>query len=155
MGSSYISAATGAQMEELNNPDLRDCFQLERLADNDSDNSGFAFLSERVRQGHSDGDIFVSRSDQEIVGAVGPLRIMRDAANLLTRYPVYYGISKANRRQGRGSQLWDSALLWAKKNDVQYIALQARAGSPAEAFYKYIGITPIGAIKRHVTQLHT
>jgi len=118
------------------------------LAENDPDNGGFSFLKERLAQGHDDGDIFVTTENGAISGAVGPLRTMTDAEGWVTRYPVYYGVSMQFRRKGYGSALWSSAIGWAHKNGVQYIVLQARTNSPAEYFYRQVGLTSLGGVSR-------
>lgn len=131
---------------EALSPDVAKTLGL--LAKGDPDNSGFLFLKERLTQGHDDGDIFVIAEDGIISGVVGPLRTMTDAKGRLTRYPVYYGVSIEARRKGCGSELWSTALNWAHKEGVQYIVLQARANSPAEYFYRQMGLTPLGSVAR-------
>ncbi len=118
------------------------------LAKNDADNSGFQFLQDRLAQGHDDGEIFVTVENDAVSGAVGPLQTMTDAAGQLTRYPVYFGVLKNARDKGLGTALWSAAINWAEKEGVQYIILQARTGSPAEHFYRRMGLKALGGVAR-------
>jgi len=121
---------------------------LSLLAKDAIDNGGFEFVWERYKSGIDDGEILVSLLDGRISGAVGPLKIMEDALGQKTRFPVYFGVKKECRRQGIGSVLWNAALDWANRMDLQYIVLQAQSHSPAEAFYHDQGLINLGGVFR-------
>lgn len=146
MGLSILSVETQTSSLSVLSPDIAKTIGL--LAENDPDNGGFAFLKERLEQNNDDGEIFVTVENGTITGAVGPLKTMTDAAGKLTCYPVYYGVSKEYRRKGLGRALWSTAINWAQKNYVQYVVLQAQAGSPAEYFYHGLGLVSLGGVSR-------
>lgn len=118
------------------------------LAKDDADNSGFQFLQERLAQGYNNGEFFVAVENNTISGAVGPLQTMTDAAGQLTRYPVYFGVLKNTRGKGLGTALWSAAINWAEKEGIQHIILQARTDSPAEHFYRRMGLKALGGVAR-------
>lgn len=114
----------------------------------DEENSGFSFIYDRFLNGFDDGDILVSVHNNKINGAVAPLKIVKDAIGQNTRFPPFFGVDSRYRRQGIGASLWNTALSWAIDKDVKYIVLQAQYGSPAEFFYKNMGLKPLGGVLR-------
>jgi GNAT superfamily N-acetyltransferase len=121
---------------------------LPDLANNDPDNSGFAFIWERIGNGCNDGDILVSVGKNAINGAIGPLQISKDAIGRLTRLPPYFGVAKASRKSGVGAALWNAGLVWVKDRGAEYIILQAQSGSSAEHFYRKMGLKELGGVMR-------
>ena len=105
---------------------------------------GFGFLCERVMAGTGDGPVLVSVDEDRIVGAVGPLSVMTDAAGRRFVPPQYFAVHPAYRRRGHGRALWDAAMAWGSAIGAEYKVLQAQAGAPAEQFYHAQGLSTLG-----------
>jgi GNAT superfamily N-acetyltransferase len=105
---------------------------------------GFGFLCERVMAGKGDGPVLVSVDEDRIVGAVGPLSVMTDAAGRRFVPPQYFAVHPAYRRRGHGRALWDAAMAWGSAIGAEYKVLQAQAGAPAERFYHAQGLSTLG-----------
>jgi GNAT superfamily N-acetyltransferase len=105
---------------------------------------GFGFLCERVTAGKGDGPVLVSVDKDRIVGAVGPLSVMTDAAGRRFVPPQYFAVHPAYRRKGHGHALWHAAIAWGYAGGATYKVLQAQAGAPAERFYQAEGLVTLG-----------
>jgi GNAT superfamily N-acetyltransferase len=105
---------------------------------------GFGFLCERVMAGQGDGPVLVCADEDRIVGAVGPLSVMTDAAGRRFVPPQYFAVHAAWRRKGHGLALWHAAMAWGSASGASYKVLQAQAGAPAERFYDAAGLSTLG-----------
>jgi GNAT superfamily N-acetyltransferase len=105
---------------------------------------GFGFLCERVMAGQGDGPVLVCVDEDQIVGAVGPLSVMTDAAGRRFVPPQYFAVHPACRRRGHGLALWRAAMAWGCASGADYKVLQAQAGAPAERFYDDVGLSTLG-----------
>jgi GNAT superfamily N-acetyltransferase len=107
---------------------------------------GFAFLYERVRTGTVTGPILVAVDKDRIVGAVGPLSVMTDAAGQRTVPPQYFAVHPGYRRKGYGRALWQASMAWGRASDAAYKVLSAQTKSPAERFYETEGLATLGYV---------
>jgi GNAT superfamily N-acetyltransferase len=107
---------------------------------------GFVFLRERVSAGTAGGAVLVAIDDDRIVGAVGPLSVMTDAAGQRTVPPQYFAVLPGYRRKGHGRALWHAAMAWGHASSAAYKVLQARVGTPAERFYQSEGLSTLGYV---------
>ncbi len=105
---------------------------------------GFSFLYKRMLTGHDDGPILVSINNRRIVGAIGPLSNLTDAAGVCFQTTPYFAVHPEHRGQGHGRALWRAAAAWAHRNGAVYRVLQAASGSPAEQLYLSEGLQTLG-----------
>jgi GNAT superfamily N-acetyltransferase len=107
---------------------------------------GFAFLYKRVQAGTVTGPVLVAVDKDRIVGAVGPLSVMTDAAGQPTMPPQYFAVHPGYRRKGYGRALWRASMSWGYASNAAYKVLNAQAGAPAERFYESEGLTTLGYV---------
>jgi len=108
----------------------------------ESDLGGFSFLwKEFIAKNKPLSPIICAVEQGEIIGAIGPLDISKDAWGTLWLLPPYFGIKKKARREGYGSKLWQAAMNFAHQRGAQYTLVQSRADSPAARFYEKQGLT--------------
>lgn len=107
---------------------------------------GFAFLYQRIKAELSDGPILVAVDDRRIVGAVGPLGILLDAAGTRTQPPQYFAVHPDYRNRGHGRALWRAAMAWGAENGAEYKVLQAASGSASELLYMSEGLSTLGFV---------
>ena len=110
----------------------------------DPDNAGFAFLAGEIDAGRINGPILVTTDQDRITGAIGPLQTAKDANGKTYLLPPYFSVSEEARGQGKGRELWRAAMDWACREGAEYHVFEARAGSPAEAFYASVGTKSLG-----------
>ncbi|MGH3836367.1 MAG: GNAT family N-acetyltransferase [Pseudonocardiaceae bacterium] len=115
---------------------------------------GFAFLYQRIKTGLSDGPILVTVEDRHIVGAIGPLGILLDAAGTRTQPPQYFAVHPDYRHRGHGRALWRAAIAWGAENGAEYKVLQAASGSAAELFYLSENMSTLGFVCSRDVPLH-
>jgi GNAT superfamily N-acetyltransferase len=94
--------------------------------------------------GNRDGPVLVSVDEDRIVGGVGPLAVMIDAAGRRFVPPQYFAVHPDYRRAGHGRALWHAAVAWGYASGADYKVLQARADAPAERFYQAEGLSTLG-----------
>ncbi|WP_433242431.1 GNAT family N-acetyltransferase [Actinomadura nitritigenes] len=111
---------------------------------NEAEEGGFAFLQRRLEQGVDDGPVFVAVEDARIVGAIGPLSTMLDAASTRHQPPQYFTVLPRFRGRGHGRRLWRASMAWGFRAGARYKVLQAASGSAAEALYLSEGMTTLG-----------
>ncbi len=128
---------------DLQDCDVADTFAsfAKRLREN-----GFAFLYQRIKAGLSDGPILVTVDSRHIVGAIGPLGILPDAAGTPTQPPQYFAVHPDYRHRGHGRALWRAAMAWAAENGAEYKVLQAATGSASELLYMSEGMSTLGFV---------
>ncbi len=107
---------------------------------------GFAFLHQRMKAGRDDGPILVTVEDDQIVGALGPLAVLRDRNGARYQAPQYFSVIPARRGRGHGHSLWNASISWGQANGAAYKILQAPTGSPAEQLYLSEGLQTLGFI---------
>ncbi|HEX3814379.1 MAG TPA: GNAT family N-acetyltransferase, partial [Mycobacteriales bacterium] len=105
---------------------------------------GFAFLHERMLRGHDDGPILISMNNRRIVGAIGPLSTLTDAAGVCFLSPPYFAVHPEHRGQGHGRALRRAAVEWGRRHGAVYQVLQAASGSAAEHLYLSEGFSTLG-----------
>jgi GNAT superfamily N-acetyltransferase len=105
---------------------------------------GFTFLHQRMEAGIDDGPVLVTVEDDRVVGAIGPLATMTDAAGVVTQPPQYFAVHPGYRGRGHGRALWRASMAWGKANGAQHKILQASAGTAAEGLYLSEGLVTLG-----------
>ena len=84
--------------------------------------------------------------DNKIIGAIGPLDIIRDSEGKMFLLPPNFGILKKNRKHGIGSSLWRSAMYFAFQKGAKYTLVQNIPNSPAAKFYENCGLVKANVI---------
>jgi len=98
---------------------------------------GFGFLwKEFIMKDKLLSPVICAVKEGRIIGAIGPLDILKDAWNILWLLPPYFGIKEELRRKGYGEKLWKSAMSLAYQKDAKYTLVQSLSSSPADYFYK-------------------
>ena len=128
------------KLEDCNVADTFPAFAEQLKAD------GFTFLCQRIQAGLSDGPILVTVEDRCIVGAIGPLGILLDAAGTPTQPPQYFAVHPDYRHRGHGRALWRAAMAWGAEHGAEYKGLQAASGSAAELLYLSEGMSTLGFV---------
>ena len=105
---------------------------------------GFAVLHQRIEAGLRDGPILVTVDDRRIVGAIGPMGTLLDAAGTRTQPPQYFAVHPDYRSRGHGRALWRAAMAWGADNGAECKVLQAASGSAAERRYVSEGLFTLG-----------
>jgi len=148
-------ARTRLMLKTFNDQDKQPCGPVMDLQDCDVADTfpafaeqlaadGFAFLSQRLQAGLSDGPILVTVEDRHIVGAIGPLTILLDATRSPTQPPQYFAVHPDYRHRGHGRALWQAGMAWGAANGAEYKVLQAAIGSAAELLYLSEGLSTLG-----------
>ncbi|MGH3985528.1 MAG: GNAT family N-acetyltransferase [Pseudonocardiaceae bacterium] len=106
--------------------------------------TGFGFLHRRWHAGQLDGPILVSLADQDIVGAIGPLRTMPDPRGHPVLLPQYFGVLPGHRGRGHGRPLWRAATAWAEHHRAAYQLLQTETGQACDRLFLSEGLTCLG-----------
>jgi ribosomal protein S18 acetylase RimI-like enzyme len=76
-----------------------------------------------------------------IVGAIGPLDIIKDAEGTLFLLPPHFGVLEKSRKQGIGEKLWQEAMHFAFLKGARYTLVQNTPSSSAAKFYEKQGLT--------------
>ncbi|MGW3993240.1 GNAT family N-acetyltransferase [Amycolatopsis sp. NPDC004772] len=106
--------------------------------------TGLGFLYQRWREGRVDGPIFTAVDDGVVLGAIGPLAVMRDRDGAPVLLPQYFAVAPGHRGRGDGRALWRAAMAWGVGNGAHYQLLQAAAGGPSESLFRSEGLTTLG-----------
>jgi GNAT superfamily N-acetyltransferase len=106
--------------------------------------TGFGFLHRRWRSGQIDGPILVALADQDIVGAIGPLRTLPDRRGHPVLLPQYFGVLPGYRGRGHGRALWRTATVWAEQHHAAYQLLQTETGEASDRLFLSEGLTCLG-----------
>lgn len=103
--------------------------------------SGFSFLWESfLNQGKLLSPIVCTIEKGEIIGAIGPLDISKDAWNNSWLLPPYFGVKQKSRKKGYGKKLWQAAMNFSYQKRARYTLVQNRPRSPAARFYEKQGL---------------
>ena len=106
--------------------------------------TGFGFLHRRWHSGQIDGPILVALADQDIVGAIGPLRTMPDPCGHPVLLPQYFGVLPRHRGHGHGRALWRATTIWAEQHHAAYQLLQTETGQASDRLFLSEGLTCLG-----------
>jgi GNAT superfamily N-acetyltransferase len=106
--------------------------------------TGFGFLHRRWQADQTDGPILVAVADQDIVGAIGPLRTMPDPRGHPVLLPQYFGVLPGHRGHGHGRALWRAATTWAEQHHAAYQLLQTETGQASDGLFLSEGLTCLG-----------
>jgi len=80
----------------------------------EDDLGGFAFLwSNFLSRQNRHYPIFCAIENQKIIGAIGPLEIMKDPWDNSFLAPPYFGVKSGFRGENYGTFLWKAAIDWA------------------------------------------
>ncbi len=79
-----------------------------------------------------------------VVGAIGPLTIMRDRRGERMLLPQYFGVLPEHRGQGHGRALWCAAADWGRRRRAAYQLLQTRAGYASDRLFLSEGLRSLG-----------
>ncbi|MGH3927969.1 MAG: GNAT family N-acetyltransferase, partial [Pseudonocardiaceae bacterium] len=104
------------------------------------------FLYQRIKAGLFDGPILVTVDDRQVVGAIGPVAVLRDATGTRTQSPHYFAVHPDYRHRGHGRALWRAAMAWGAENGAEYKVLQAASGSAAERLYMSEAMSTLGFV---------
>jgi len=77
---------------------------------------------------------------KRIIGAIGPLDILKDAWGALQLLPPYFGVEEKLRKKGYGEKLWKAAMSLAYQKGARYTLVQNIPNSPADHFYEKQGL---------------
>jgi GNAT superfamily N-acetyltransferase len=106
--------------------------------------TGFGFLHRHWQAGQLDGPILVALTDQDIVGAIGPLRTLPDPRGHPVLLPQYLGVLPGHRGRGHGRALWRAATAWAEHHQAAYQLLQTETGQASDQLFLSEGLTSLG-----------
>lgn len=105
---------------------------------------GFGVAIEREKAHTGTFPILVAVEEGAIIGALGPLNLLRDSRGTLRLLPCYFVVAPHRRNQGVGTRLWAAMWQWAQQKGARYTLLQAEQGSVAELFYTAQHLTVLG-----------
>jgi len=107
----------------------------------------FSFLwKEFLNKNKVVNPIFCAVSKNKIIGAIGPIDVLKDVRGKLFLLPPYFGVIKKMRERGIGEKLWKTAMKSACKIGAQYVLVQNIPDSSADWFYKKQGLSVAGKI---------
>ena len=112
---------------------------------------GFGFLHTRWQAGMVDGPILVAVADHQVVGAIGPLRILPDPVGALRLLPQYLAVLPTHRSRGHGRALWRTAARWGQFNGAAYQLLQAVVDGASDRMFLTEGLTSLGFVCQATT----
>jgi GNAT superfamily N-acetyltransferase len=107
----------------------------------------FAFLHSRMARG-AVGPVLVAVEEGRIVGAIGPMEIMRDSTGSARLLPQYFGVLPGRRGRGHGRALWRAAMQWGERNGAAYQVIQTEVGGASEHICRTEGLRSLGLISR-------
>jgi GNAT superfamily N-acetyltransferase len=107
---------------------------------------GFAFLDARIREHDGTGPVLTCVRDARIVGAIGPMEIMRDSTGDARLLPQYFGVLPEYRGLGLGRSLWRAAMWWGQQHQAAYQFLQTEAGGASDRLCQSEGLTDLGLV---------
>lgn len=107
---------------------------------------GFAFLWERFEAGTLDGPILTTAVDGRVVGAIGPMEIMKDPVGRARLLPQYFGVLPDQRGRGLGRRLWRGAMYWGQTTGAAYQLLQTELGGASDRLCQAQGLAGLGFV---------
>ncbi|MFE2728586.1 GNAT family N-acetyltransferase [Kitasatospora sp. NPDC059327] len=107
---------------------------------------GFAFLWDRFQDGQLDSPLLTITADNRVVGAIGPMEIMKDPAGAARLLPQYFGVLPDQRGHGHGRTLWRAAMHWGRANGAAYQLLQTELGGASDRLCQAEGLESLGFV---------
>lgn len=107
---------------------------------------GFAFLWSRFRAGALDGPILTITAEERVVGAIGPMDIMKDSEGTARLLPQYFGVLPDQRGHGYGRQLWRAAMYWGQSCGAAYQLLQTELDGASDHLCQAEGLDSLGYV---------
>ncbi|MEU1409601.1 GNAT family N-acetyltransferase [Streptomyces sp. NPDC005728] len=106
---------------------------------------GFAFLHEQMQTGGV-GPVLTIADGSRILGAIGPMETMSDAASRSQLLPQYFGVLPETRGHGYGRALWRAAMCWGRHHGADYQLLQTEVGGASDRLCTAEGLTVLGYV---------
>ncbi|MEY9871233.1 GNAT superfamily N-acetyltransferase [Streptacidiphilus sp. MAP12-33] len=108
---------------------------------------GFAFLWRQF----SDrtlvvGPILTLVSGERVIGAIGPMETMKDAAGAIRLLPQHFAVLPEHRGHGHGRRLWRAAMHWGQDNGADYQLTQTPLDSASDRLCQSEGLTTLGFV---------
>ncbi|MFJ5229880.1 GNAT family N-acetyltransferase [Kitasatospora sp. NPDC088391] len=107
---------------------------------------GFAFLWDRFQAGRLDSPLLTLTSGNRVVGAIGPMEIMKDPVGAARLLPQYFGVLPDQRGHGHGRTLWRAAMHWGQANGAAYQLLQTELSGASDRLCQAEGLASLGFI---------
>ena len=107
-------------------------------------NHGFGFLGRRLVNDAIDGPILVAWEETRMVGAIGPLDILRDRQGTRMLLPQYFGVLPKHHGRGHGRSLWRAAADWGHRHGAVYQLLQTKPGQASDRLFLTEGLRSLG-----------
>ncbi|MCC3762609.1 GNAT family N-acetyltransferase [Glycomyces sp. TRM65418] len=110
---------------------------------------GFPFLASRLVEGLNDGPILTVRDLAQIVGAIGPMRILPDSLGVPRLLPQYFTVLPEHRGNGYGRSLWNAAMAWGHEHGAAYQLLQTEIGGASDRLCQSDGLASLSVLHTH------
>ncbi|MDH6133528.1 GNAT superfamily N-acetyltransferase [Kitasatospora sp. MAA4] len=107
---------------------------------------GFAFLWERFEAEALDGPILAVVNGGRVVGAIGPMEIMKDPTGAARLLPQYFGVLPEQRGLGLGRRLWRGAMHWGQATGAAYQLLQTELDGASDRLCRSEGLIGLGYV---------
>ncbi|MER5641847.1 GNAT family N-acetyltransferase [Kitasatospora sp. NPDC002227] len=107
---------------------------------------GFVFLWDRFQDDQLGGPLLTLTTDERVVGAIGPMEIMKDSAGADRLLPQYFGVLPDQRGHGHGRTLWRAAMHWGRANGAAYQLLQTELGGASDRLCQAEGLDSLGFV---------
>ncbi len=104
---------------------------------------GLAFLHTQMRAGRC-GPVLAAAIEDRIVGAIGPLEVLPDAAGRPHLMPQYFAVLPEARGRGLGRILWRAAMHWGQSHGAAYQLLQTELDGPSDRLCQAEGLISLG-----------
>jgi GNAT superfamily N-acetyltransferase len=138
--SGHLAPQATSQVTELHDDDLPAFHQLAALlADH-----GFGHLARRITSGTPLGPVLVAREGAQLVGAIGPLTLLRDRRGATMLLPQYFGVLHRYQGRGHGRALWRAATAWGHQRGAAYQLLQTQPGQASDRLFLAEGLHTLG-----------
>jgi ribosomal protein S18 acetylase RimI-like enzyme len=83
-----------------------------------------------------------------VVGVIGPLETMTDAAARRRLLPQYVGVRPESRGLGHGRALWRAAMHRGRRHGAVYQLVQTEVGVASDRLCAAEGLTPLGFVRQ-------
>ena len=117
------------------------------LLGKEPDMDGFSFLNEQLaKNGGFQSSVVCLVCDNVIIGAIGPLDVLKDGFDTPWLLPPYFGVKEKFRGKDCGERLWDKAMNYAFVQGAKYTLVQNSPNSLAAQFYENQGLEKAGEV---------
>ncbi len=107
----------------------------------ESELNGFNFLYKKIiSKNKSIPKLICAIKNNKIIGAIGPIYVLKDPWNNSWLPSPYFGVKSKFRNQGYGTKLWKAMMRLAYQKKAKYIILETKKNSIADYFYKKQGL---------------